>query len=50
MPKDVGHADWHNEYQSTVLDLRERLDQAADSKGRAVILRRVKRALEQQAS
>jgi metallo-beta-lactamase family protein len=43
--QEVGHPDWHNEYQSVVLDLAERLRQCADRKSRGVILRRVKRAI-----
>ncbi|MBB4172002.1 MBL fold metallo-hydrolase [Rhizobium sp. BK538] len=45
-PEQLGHADWHNDYQSFVLDLSDRLDKAADRKGRAVILRRLRRALD----
>ncbi|GAC1043160.1 MBL fold metallo-hydrolase [Rhizobium sp. No.120] len=43
--EEVGHFDWHNDYQSFVLDLDEELRQAADEKRRAVILRRVRKAL-----
>ncbi|KWV57136.1 MBL fold metallo-hydrolase [Rhizobium altiplani] len=45
-PEQLGRPDWHNDFQSFVLDLSDRLNQAADRKGRAVILRKVKRALE----
>jgi metallo-beta-lactamase family protein len=38
--------DWHNDLAAFSLTLRERLEQAADDKGRGVILRRVIRALE----
>ncbi len=38
--------DWHNELAEFSLDLRERLEQAADDKARGVILRRLTRALE----
>ncbi len=38
--------DWHNELAEFSLDLRERLEQAADDKARGVILRRLVRALE----
>jgi metallo-beta-lactamase family protein len=47
-PQDVGHTDWHNDYQSIVLDLEDRLRKAADRKGRSIILRRVKRALDEE--
>lgn len=39
-------ADWHNDLAQFSLDLREALDAAADEKSRAVILRRLRRALE----
>ncbi len=42
---EVGHFDWHNDYQSLVLDLDEKLRDAADQKRRAIILRRVREAL-----
>ncbi len=38
--------DWHNDLANFSLDLRDRLDRAADDKARRVILRRVIRALE----
>lgn len=38
--------DWHNDLAEFSLDLRERLDLAADDRARGVILRRVMRALE----
>ena len=41
--------DWHNDLAEFSLDLRERLEQAADDKSRGVILRRVIRALEGEA-
>jgi metallo-beta-lactamase family protein len=50
VPQDVGHSDWHNDYQSVILDLEERLRRTADRKGRAIILRRVKKALDEDAS
>lgn len=44
-PEAVGRPDWHNELAQFSLDLRETLEQAADTKSRAVILRRLRRAL-----
>lgn len=38
--------DWHNDLAEVSLDLRDRLDRAADDKARGAILRRVRRALE----
>ncbi len=40
--------DWHNELAEFSLDLRDRLEAAADEKARRVILRRVVRALEEE--
>jgi metallo-beta-lactamase family protein len=45
-PEAVGRQDWHNDVSAFLLDLREALDAAADDRARAVILRRLKRALE----
>ncbi len=42
----AGKMDWHNDLAQFSLDLREVLDTAADEKRRAVILRRVRRALD----
>lgn len=47
--KTVGKLDWHNDLAQFSLDLRDALDAAADEKRRAVILRRVRRALEKDA-
>ncbi|WP_312862467.1 MBL fold metallo-hydrolase RNA specificity domain-containing protein [Rhizobium sp. BK313] len=32
-PRDLGHTDCHNDYQSNVLDLEDRLRNTADKKG-----------------
>ena len=42
----VGRTDWHNDLAQFSLDLRDALDAAADEKRRNVILRRVRRALD----
>lgn len=42
----VGRRDWHNDFQSVILDLQERLDKAADEKARGTLLRKIRRALE----
>ncbi|MDP4795920.1 MAG: MBL fold metallo-hydrolase [Rhodospirillales bacterium] len=42
----VGGPDWHNDLAQLSLDLRARLEAAADEKSRAVILRKVRRALQ----
>ncbi|MHA7969851.1 MBL fold metallo-hydrolase RNA specificity domain-containing protein [Rhizobium sp. CAU 1783] len=44
-PARPGHKDWHNDLQSLVLDLQDELKRAGDDKARAVILRRLRRAL-----
>ncbi len=45
-PEMVGHQDWHNDLSRLWLDIEEELDKAADDKSRRVILRRIRRALE----
>ena len=42
----VGRMDWHNELAQLSLDLREALDAAADEKHRSILLRRMRRALD----
>lgn len=45
-PEAVGVPDWHNDLAELSLRLRDRLDEAADDKARAKLLRRVARALD----
>lgn len=45
-PEALGHTDWHNDLAQLSLDVRDALENAADEKSRAVILRRLRRALE----
>ncbi|TAY52997.1 MBL fold metallo-hydrolase [Rhizobium leguminosarum] len=45
-PVVPGKADWNNDYQRFVLDLSDRLKSVADERGRAVVLRRLRRALD----
>lgn len=40
-------ADWHNDLAQFQLDVRERLEKLADEKSRAVLMRRLRRALEE---
>jgi len=42
----TGRADWHNDYQSLLLDLQDALATAADDRARGVVLRRIRRALD----
>ena len=46
-PELVGRLDWHNDLSRLILDIAERLDQEADDKRRAVVIRRIRRALEE---
>jgi metallo-beta-lactamase family protein len=45
-PQKVAHLDWHNEVSRLILDINEALAGAADEKARAVMIRRLRRALE----
>ena len=45
-PEKMAKLDWHNDFAELMLDLNEKVTQAADEKARAVIIRRVRRALE----
>lgn len=45
-PESVGHQDWHNDLSELWLDIQEELDRAADDRARRVILRRIRRAME----
>ncbi|MDK9697627.1 MAG: MBL fold metallo-hydrolase [Siculibacillus sp.] len=44
-PARSGRRDWHNDYQSLLLDLQDALSTAADDRARGVVLRRIRRAL-----
>jgi len=46
-PEAVRNLDWHNDLARFSLDLREELEKAADDRNRGVILRRLRRALEE---
>ena len=43
----AGHRDWHNDYAELLLEINDAIEAAADRKAKAVIIRRVKRALEE---
>jgi metallo-beta-lactamase family protein len=45
-PEAVVALDWHNDMSELVLDISERIDAAADDRARGVIIRRLRRALE----
>ncbi|MEY9626392.1 MBL fold metallo-hydrolase [Sinorhizobium fredii] len=46
-PVRAGRTDWHNDFQSLILDVQEELAKAADDKARGVVVRRLRRALEE---
>ncbi len=48
-PVRVGRTDWHNDIQKLVLDLQDELAKAADDKARGVVIRRLRRALQEEA-
>jgi metallo-beta-lactamase family protein len=47
-PELVVALDWHNDLSKLILDVNDRIDAAADDRARAVIIRRLRRALEEQ--
>jgi metallo-beta-lactamase family protein len=44
-PQAVGRFDWNNDLTDLILDINDTVTKAADEKSRAVILRRLRRAL-----
>lgn len=46
-PEAVVALDWHNDMSKLVLDINDRIEAAADDRARGVIIRRLRRALEQ---
>lgn len=46
-PEAVVALDWHNDMSKLVLDINEHIEAAADDRARGVIIRRLRRALEQ---
>lgn len=44
-PKQVGHTDWHNDFQSLLLDIQAEIGKAADEKARAKVIRRLREAI-----
>jgi metallo-beta-lactamase family protein len=46
-PQAVTHLDWHNEMSKLILDINDRIDAAADERARAVIIRRLRRSLDE---
>jgi metallo-beta-lactamase family protein len=46
-PGAAARLDWHNELSSVLLDIDDAMDKAPDERARKVVIRRLKRALEQ---
>lgn len=46
-PQAVTNLDWHNEMSKLILDINDRIDAAADERARAVIIRRLRRSLDE---
>ena len=44
----VVNLDWHNDMSRLILDINERIEAAADDRARGVIVRRLRRALEEE--
>lgn len=44
-PEKVAHLDWHNELSKLLLDVNEAITNEADERGRKLIIRRLRRAL-----
>lgn len=44
-PMQAGHTDWHNDFQSLLLDIQAEIGKAADEKARARVIRRLRGAL-----
>jgi metallo-beta-lactamase family protein len=47
-PEAVVSLDWHNDMSKLILDINDRVQEAADDRARGVIVRRLRRALEAQ--
>ena len=45
-PEKIGRLDWHNDLSKLLLDVTAAVDAAADDRGRAAIIRRMRRALD----
>jgi metallo-beta-lactamase family protein len=46
LPEKVARLDWHNDLSKLLLDISEAVDRQADERGRAAVIRRLKRALD----
>jgi metallo-beta-lactamase family protein len=46
-PEAVTHLDWHNEMSELMLDINDKVAAAADDRARGVVIRRLRRALQE---
>ena len=46
-PEAIIRPDWHNDAAQLLLDIREEIDHAADDRAKRVVIRRLRRALEE---
>lgn len=49
-PEAVVALDWHNDMSKLILDINDRIDAAADDRARGVLIRKLRRALDDKAS
>jgi metallo-beta-lactamase family protein len=47
-PEAIVNLDWHNDMSKLILDINARIEAAADDRARGVIIRKLKRALDQE--
>lgn len=47
-PEHVAHLDWHNDLSKLTLDINDVIEAAPDERARQVVLRRLRRALEEE--
>ena len=46
-PEVVGRLDWHNDLSKLILDIGAQIELAPDDKSKAVVIRRLRRALDE---
>jgi metallo-beta-lactamase family protein len=46
-PEVIGRPDWHNELAQFTLDLRDEFERLGDDRSRGILMRRLRRALEE---
>ncbi len=49
-PEKMGHLDWHNDVSRLILDINDALSAAPDERTRGVLIRRLRRAMEEEAA